>query len=229
MSRAVTALGALTALRTLSSNASHLVEVDVSVLESLLSTLPYPMLMAEKKRSLGLPATTRSAPMMGIVRAADGWIGINCLTGQHWLDACAMLGLPEYGEHQIAIMLGGPERAEFYEKAQPWLAQRTVAEIVELGQAMRIPVSPVNDGATVVDCPQYRDREFSWTQVATTGRSASRGLRSGCRGHPCCRHTPRLASVRKQPPKRLRDHVIGAPAARAQLQRCPSQASRFLT
>jgi crotonobetainyl-CoA:carnitine CoA-transferase CaiB-like acyl-CoA transferase len=35
-----------------------------------------------------------------------------------------------------------------------------VAEIVELGQAMRIPVSPVCDATTVVDCPQYRDREF---------------------------------------------------------------------
>ena len=123
------------------------------MLESLLSTLPYPMLMAEKMRSLGLPANTRSAPMMGIVRAADGWIGINCLTGQHWLDVCAMLGLPEYGEHQIAIMLGGPERAEFFEKAQPWLSERTVAEIVELSQAMRIPAAPVNDGATVMRQP----------------------------------------------------------------------------
>ena len=94
--------------------------------------------------------------MMGIVRAADGWIGINCLTGQHWLDVCAMLGLPEYGEHQIAIMLGGPERAEFYEKAQPWLSERTVTEIVELGQAMRIPASPVNDGATVSGLPAIR-------------------------------------------------------------------------
>jgi crotonobetainyl-CoA:carnitine CoA-transferase CaiB-like acyl-CoA transferase len=157
---AYAALAALTALRTRSAGANGAVEVDVSVLESLLSTLPYPMLMAEKMRSLGLPATTRSAPMMGIVRAADGWLGINCLTGQHWLDVCAMLGLPEYGEHQIAIMLGGAERAEFYEKAQPWLSERTVAEIVELGQAMRIPVSPVNDGATVADCPQYRDRGF---------------------------------------------------------------------
>ena len=126
------ALGALTALRAAARNATVSVEVDVSVLESLLSTLPYPMLMAEKMRSLGLPANTEPAPMLGIVRAADGWIGINCLTGQHWLDVCAMLGLPEYGEHQIAIMLGGPERAEFFEKAQPWLAERTVAEIVEL-------------------------------------------------------------------------------------------------
>ncbi len=123
------------------------------MLESLLSTLPYPMLMAEKMRGLGLPANTRSAPMMGIVAAADGWIGINCLTGQHWLDVCAMLGLPEYGEHQIDIMLGGPERAEFFEKAQPWLSERTVAEIVELSQAMRIPATPVNDGAIDVGCP----------------------------------------------------------------------------
>jgi crotonobetainyl-CoA:carnitine CoA-transferase CaiB-like acyl-CoA transferase len=152
------ALGALTALRT--HSVDGLVEVDVSVLESLLSTLPYPMLMAEKMRSLGLPANTRSAPMMGIVRAADGWLGINCLTGQHWLDACAMLGLPEYGEQQIAIMLGGPERDEFFDKAQPWLSERTVAEIVELSQAMRIPATPVNDGATVFDCPQYLEREF---------------------------------------------------------------------
>ena len=56
--------------------------------------------------------------MLGVVRAADGWVGINCLTGQHWLDVCAMLGLPEFGEQQIAIMLGGPERAEFFAKAQ---------------------------------------------------------------------------------------------------------------
>jgi crotonobetainyl-CoA:carnitine CoA-transferase CaiB-like acyl-CoA transferase len=154
------ALGALTALRTLSTRASRLVEVDVSVLESLLSTLPYPMLMVEKMRDLRLPANTKSAPMMGIVRAADGWLGINCLTGQHWLDACAMLGLPEYGEQQIAIMLGGPERAEFFEKAQPWLSERSVAEIVELSQAMRIPAAPVNDGATVLQCQQYLERGF---------------------------------------------------------------------
>ena len=157
---AYAALGALTALRTRSARTNRAVEVDVSVLESLLSALPYPMLMAERIRKLGLPAYTRPAPMMGIVRAADGWIGINCLTGQHWLDACAMLGLPEYGEHQFAIMLGGPERAEFFAKAQSWLSERSVAEIVELSQALRIPAAPVNDGATILECPQYLERGF---------------------------------------------------------------------
>ncbi len=152
------ALGALTALRL--RHQGRVAEVDVSQLESLLSTLPYPMLMAQRMRRLGLPANLRSAPMLGVVRAADGWVGINCLTGQHWLDVCAMLGLPEFGEHQLAIMMGGPERADFFAKAEPVLAGQTVAEIVELAQALRIPAAPVNDGATVLDCPQYAARAF---------------------------------------------------------------------
>ena len=118
------------------------------------------MLMAQRMQSLGLPTNARSGPMLGVVRAADGWVGINCLTGQHWLDVCAMLGLPEFGEQQIAIMMGGPERAEFFAKAEPLLAEQTVTEIVELSQAMRIPAAPVNDGATVLDCPQYAKRGF---------------------------------------------------------------------
>src|SRR5690348_13931345 len=98
--------------------------------------------------------------MLGIVRAADGWVGINCLTGQHWLDVCAMVGLPEFSDHQIAIMIGGPERDEFFAKAQPWLESMTVADLVELSQAMRIPAAPVNDGQSILDCPQYRERGF---------------------------------------------------------------------
>ena len=35
-----------------------------------------------------------------------------------------------------------------------------MAEIVELSQAMRIPASPVNDGATALECPQYVERGF---------------------------------------------------------------------
>jgi hypothetical protein len=42
------------------------------VSEALLSTLPYPMLMAERIRTLGLSPNIRSAPMLGVVRAADG-------------------------------------------------------------------------------------------------------------------------------------------------------------
>ena len=157
---AYAALGGLTALRVAAAKSGQLIEVDVSQFESLISTLPYPMMMAERLKSLGLPTNSRAAPMLGIVRARDGWIGINCLTGQHWLDVCAMLGLPEFGEHQLAIMRGGPQRDEFFAKAQPWLDELTVADIVELSQAMRIPAAPVSDGASISSCPQYAERGF---------------------------------------------------------------------
>lgn len=153
------ALGALTALR-IAAGSDRVVEVDVSSFESLLSTLPYPMLMAARLKSLGLPPNSKAGPMLGIVRAADGWIGINCLTGQHWLDVCAMVGLPDFGDKQIAIMLGGPERDEFFAKAQPFLDSMPVADLVELSQAMRIPAAPINDGASILDSPQYRERGF---------------------------------------------------------------------
>ena len=154
------AMAALTALRISARGGDRPVEVDVSVFEALLSTLPYPMLLAERLMKMGLPGNAKGAPMLGIVRAADGWVGINCLTGQHWLDVCAMVGLPEFGEHQIAIMIGGPEREEFFDKARPWLESMTVADLVELSQALRIPAAPVTDGESILSCPQYRERGF---------------------------------------------------------------------
>jgi crotonobetainyl-CoA:carnitine CoA-transferase CaiB-like acyl-CoA transferase len=154
------AVGALTALRIHAAAPVDVVEVDVSCLEAHLSTLPVPMLIFERMQSLGLTANVRAAPMLGIVRAADGWIGINCLTGQHWLDLCAMVGLPEYGEHQVAIMMGGPERDEFFTKAAPWIEAQPVADLLELSQALRIPAAPVGDGRTMPELPQYRARGF---------------------------------------------------------------------
>ena len=177
---AFAALGGLTALR-IAASTDRVIEVDVSTFEALLSSLPYPMLMAERLKNLGRPTNSKAAPMLGIVRAADGWIGINCLTGQHWLDVCAMMGLPEFGEHQLAIMLGGPERDEFFAKAQPWLDAMTVAELVELSQAMRIPAAPVTDGESILACPQYAERGFFVEGGSGAGRFADREPPSDCR------------------------------------------------
>ncbi|KHO21204.1 CaiB/BaiF CoA transferase family protein [Mycolicibacterium setense] len=167
------AMSALTAVRIAAGHVSGPVEVDLSVFECLLSTLPYPMLLAERLMKMGLPGNSKGAPMLGIVRAADGWIGINCLTGQHWLDVCAMVGLPDFEEHQIAIMIGGPEREEFFAKAQPWLDSINVADLVELSQAMRIPAAPVTDGRAILDCPQYADRGF-FIEASSAGRTFTR-------------------------------------------------------
>ncbi|WP_319453302.1 MULTISPECIES: CoA transferase [unclassified Mycobacterium] len=156
---AYAALGALTALRIARQAPGRLVEADLSLLEAHLATLPYPMIAVQRKRT-GPPAGPTAGPMLGVVRVADGWIGVNCLTGQHWLDVCDMVGLPEYGEYQFEIMRGAPRRAEFFAKAQSWLDEQTVAGLVELSQAFRIPAAPVCDGATAPTCPQYEKRGF---------------------------------------------------------------------
>ncbi len=54
------------------------------------------MLFNETLKTLGLsPPDQRHATLPAIVRARDGWVGINCLTGQHWQDVCAMVSLDE--------------------------------------------------------------------------------------------------------------------------------------
>ena len=126
---------------------------------------------------------------------------------------------------QIAIMLGGPERAEFYEKAQPWLSDHTVGEIVELSQAMRIPASPVNDGATVLDCPQYLDAGSSSRLAVLTGRFRRPGAPFRLSKTPALppRPAPRLGSSTVR-----RDERVGARRHAGRICRCPSQTSKCL-
>ena len=119
---------------------------------------------------------------------------------------------------------GRPERAEFFEKAQPWLRTHTVADIVELSQAMRIPASPINDGATILDSPQYLERGFFID-------SRRRGLVVPRPGAPF-----RLSKTPALPPRPAPRWVLDAAGATRDrcpirgdvIRRCPSQASRCL-
>jgi crotonobetainyl-CoA:carnitine CoA-transferase CaiB-like acyl-CoA transferase len=142
---------------------------DLSTMECLLGTLPYPMLFDEALRELGLPRQeARHFPLPGIVRCRDGWVGINALTGQHWHDVCSMLDAGEWAERQQELAGGGPELDAFFAHIQPWLDARDAQEIVELSQAFRIPAAPVGDGRMMLDYAQFRERRF-FTQDPDTG------------------------------------------------------------
>jgi crotonobetainyl-CoA:carnitine CoA-transferase CaiB-like acyl-CoA transferase len=154
------AASALTAIRAARDTAGAVI-VDLSMLECLVGTLAYPMLFDESLRALGLPPPDqRHATLPGIVRCRDGWVGINCLTGQHWQDVCAMAGLDEFAGRQTELGWGGPELEKFYARLQPWLDEHTGEEIVELSQAFRIPAAPVGDGQSLLSCAQFSQREF---------------------------------------------------------------------
>lgn len=159
---AYAACAALTAVRAGRASDEPAI-ADLSALEVMLSTLPYPMLLHEAFTRLGFPVgEERYATIPGIVRCADGWVGINALTGQHFQDICAMLDAPEFADRQPELSWGGAPLAEFFDAVQPWLDTHTVDEIVSLCQAFRIPAAPVGDGEKLLQCPQLRARAF-WT------------------------------------------------------------------
>lgn len=149
------------------------VDVDLSVQECLVGTLAYPNLVMEDMLGAGLPPPqARHFPLPGIQRCRDGWVGINALTGQHFLDACIMLEVDEFGDRQQELAAGGPLLDEFFAKVRPWLLERDAQDIVELSQAFRVPAAPVGDGPMMLDYAQFRERPFFVEEALTDGSAA---------------------------------------------------------
>ena len=132
--------------------------VDVSMLETMiLSFTPYQPIFAqmEPNRLYG-----RTMEIPSIEPASDGWVGFCTITHQQWADFSAMVEHPEWGDDptlshaQIRMLRLGELRAAIAE----WTSKRTVAEMVELASALRIPVTPVGDGHTVLDMEHFAER-----------------------------------------------------------------------
>jgi crotonobetainyl-CoA:carnitine CoA-transferase CaiB-like acyl-CoA transferase len=133
---------------------------DVSTFECMIATLPYPMLQKLTFDRLGFPTPQRYQPIPGILACRDGFVGISALTGQHWADVCALLELPELALKMREVTLRGEEWRTFLAKAEPFLAERSASEIVELCQAMRVPAVPIGDGRNLQTLEPLRSRGF---------------------------------------------------------------------
>jgi len=153
------AAAAMTA-RTHALKSGERTSVDFSVFECIHSTIPYSRLMLDSNRELGVGAVASQNTPFGVRPCEDGWVGINILTGQQWQDACLVTGLVEFMDRQQELVRGEGEVEKFEALLLDWLSTRTVDEVVELGQAMRIPVVPVATGATMPALPQWQERPF---------------------------------------------------------------------
>lgn len=136
------------------------VTADFSLFECIHSTIPYTHLLIESNAEMGLGATAPVYTPFGIRPCRDGWVGINILTGQHWVDACTLMGLDDFSDKQQELMRGEGDIPEFERRLLSWLSERTVSEVVELGQAMRIPVVPVPPGSSIHKLAQWVERPF---------------------------------------------------------------------
>jgi crotonobetainyl-CoA:carnitine CoA-transferase CaiB-like acyl-CoA transferase len=109
---------------------------------------------------LQVPPVTRTVEVPSIEAAKDGYIGITMVTGQQWLDFAAMVDCPELTENpQLSFQIGRWQyRDVIREQIRPWLAERTVAEVVELGQLFRLPIAALGNGATIRDTAYATER-----------------------------------------------------------------------
>lgn len=109
---------------------------------------------------LQVPPIKRSVEVPSIEEAKDGYVGISMVTGQQWLDFAAMVDCPELTEIPgLRFQIGRWDYRDWIrERIGPWMRERTVDEIVELGQLFRLPIAPLGNGSTIPDMDHMRER-----------------------------------------------------------------------
>jgi len=139
--------------------------VDLSMLEAITLMQSGEWLHSQL---LKVPPVKRSIEVPSIEPAKDGYVGISMVTGQQWLDFAAMVDCPEFTEvPELRFQIGRWDYRDWIrERIGPWLAERTVAEIVELGQLFRLPLAPLGNGATIPDMDHLVERGVYSTHPA---------------------------------------------------------------
>ncbi|OBA78560.1 acyl-CoA transferase [Mycobacterium sp. 1164966.3] len=109
---------------------------------------------------LKVPPIRRTLEVPSIEPAKDGYVGITMVTGQQWLDFAAMVECPQFTEiEQLQFQIGRWAYRDFIrEQIGPWMAERTVEEIVELGQLFRLPIAALGNGSTIRDMDYVTQR-----------------------------------------------------------------------
>jgi crotonobetainyl-CoA:carnitine CoA-transferase CaiB-like acyl-CoA transferase len=131
--------------------------LDLSMLEAITAMQSSEWLHSQLLR---VPPIRRTLEVPSIEPAKDGYVGITMVTGQQWLDFVAMVECPQLEEiEQLRFQIGRwAYRDLIRERIGPWLAERTVDEIVGLAQLFRLPVAALGNGSTIRDLEYVRQR-----------------------------------------------------------------------
>lgn len=135
--------------------------IDFSMLETMnIAGTIYSDLMASLAGRPKAAWPTRSVEIPSIEPTSDGWVGFNTNSRQQYNDFLILIERTDLLEdEELASIAGRTKRFdEWNEIVRSWTSRHTTAEIVKRASLLRIPVAPVNDGETVFDHPQLRER-----------------------------------------------------------------------
>ena len=96
----------------------------------------------------------------------DGYVAILAITDQHWYALKALLGQPEWMEDELfKTPQGRFMHADVIKLLlETWLREHDRDEIYKNGQALHLPVFPVQNLTEVMGTRQFREREFFVSQ-----------------------------------------------------------------
>ena len=135
--------------------------VDVSSLEAdCLTMVMYPATYFSIAGSPRIP--TRVVMLPGVHPANDGYVGFMVVTGQQWLDFCAMVERPDWaGDTDLGTMMWRLfRRDELLPTIDAWMSERTCEEIAEFASLLRIPVAVLGNGASLPEADHLVEQGF---------------------------------------------------------------------
>jgi len=139
--------------------------VDVSHVEALAALHQYTTVMwTQAGYILGRVGNSQGGPWhpVGVHRCKDGYVALSMPSRemlQPFLDAAGLAHVLE--DPRFAEDADRAEHREEFDRAiDPWMMAHTAAEIIELGERVRVPIGPVIDALEVLDDPHFRDRGF---------------------------------------------------------------------
>ena len=139
--------------------------VDVSHVEALAALHQYTTVMwTQAGYILRRVGNSQGGPWhpVGVHRCKDGHVALSMPSRemlQPFLEAAGLshvLEDPRFAEDADRA----EHRAEFDRAIDPWMMAHTAAEIIELGERVRVPIGPVLDALEVLDDPHFRARGF---------------------------------------------------------------------
>nr|WP_142245648.1 CoA transferase [Mycobacterium sp. IS-836] len=174
--------------------------LDLSMLEAMTLMQSSEWLHSQLLR---VPPISRTTEVPSIEPAKDGYVGITMVTGQQWLDFLAMVECPRLEEiEQLRFQIGRWEYRDLIrEQIHPWLAERTVAEIVELGQLFRLPIAELGNGCTIRDMEYMTQRGVFVHNPAGFHQPRAPWLMAACAPAPPG-HTAAVGADNDEPPWR---------------------------
>ena len=95
---------------------------------------------------------------MDLIRCSDGWVYVMRIVPKD--ELFVMIERPDLGDENLTVDIPtwNAHIPRIFEAVQEWALDKTVAEVVELGQLLRVAVTPIVDSAGVLVDEQLEAR-----------------------------------------------------------------------